>query len=77
MAQPPPESEPVHDPESEPTGRYPISGLRKVLLLAFVLGFWIFYFWYSTSQDKSPAGTPPPAPLEQKSSASPASSPSD
>jgi len=27
------------------TGR-PTSTIRKVLLLAFVVGFWLFFYWY-------------------------------
>ena len=38
------------------TGR-PTSTIRKVLLLAFVVGFWIFFYWYRGIEysDKKPS----------------------
>jgi len=38
------------------TGR-PTSIIRKILLLAFVVGFWLFFYWYRSIEysDKKPA----------------------
>jgi len=37
------------------TGR-PTSTIRKILLLAFVVGFWLFFYWYRGIEysDKKP-----------------------
>jgi len=44
------------------TGR-PTSIIRKILLLAFVVGFWLFFYWYRGIEysDKKPSidRTPP------------------
>jgi len=53
------------------TGR-PTSIIRKILLLAFVVGFWLFFYWYRSIEysDKKPTieTTPPEksAPLNSK-----------
>ena len=65
-AHPENDPEPIYDPENEPTGRWPMSRTRKILLVIFVVGFWIFYFWYNTGntppKSESPAQTESPAP---------------
>ena len=35
---------------------YPTSIIRKILLLAFVVGFWLFFYWYRGIEysDKKP-----------------------
>ena len=45
----------------------PTSIIRKILLLAFVIGFWIFFYWYQgieKSNKKPSLETPPPEKLE-------------
>ena len=45
----------------------PTSIIRKILLLAFVIGFWIFFYWYQDiekSNKKSSLETAPPEKLE-------------
>ena len=45
----------------------PTSIIRKILLLAFVVGFWVFFYWYQDiekSNKKHSLETPPPEKLE-------------
>ena len=45
----------------------PTSIIRKILLLAFVVGFWVFFYWYQgieKSNKKPSLETPPPEKLE-------------
>jgi len=45
----------------------PTSIIRKILLLAFVVGFWVFFYWYQgieKSNKKSSLETAPPEKLE-------------
>ena len=45
----------------------PTSIIRKILLLAFVVGFWVFFYWYQDiekSNKKPSLETPPPEKLE-------------
>jgi hypothetical protein len=52
------------------TGR-PTSIIRKVLLLAFVIGFWLFFYWYRGIEysDKKPSiETTPPGKSESRTS---------
>ncbi len=64
MPETPRKPDPPYDPDAEPTGRYPISRLRKFFLLAFVIGFWVFYFWYNTGKDREQTAPAPLAPVE-------------
>ena len=38
-----------------------ISGKRKIIVLIFVIGFWIYFYWYRDSQIPPP---PPNTPSE-------------
>ena len=55
------------------TGR-PTSIIRKILLLAFVVGFWLFFYWYRGIEysNKKPTiettETTPPVKLESRTS---------
>ena len=52
------------------TGR-PTSTIRKILLLAFVVGFWLFFYWYrgiEYSDKKSTIETTPPEKSELSTS---------
>jgi len=45
----------------------PTSIIRKILLLAFVVGFWVFFYWYQgieQSNKKPSLETTPPEKLE-------------
>ena len=45
----------------------PTSIIRKILLLTFVVGFWVFFYWYQDiekSNKKPSLETPPPEKLE-------------
>ena len=45
----------------------PTSIIRKILLLTFVVGFWVFFYWYrgiEQSNKKSPLETTPPGKSE-------------
>ena len=45
----------------------PTSIIRKILLLTFVVGFWVFFYWYQgieQSNKKSSLETTPPEKLE-------------
>ena len=45
----------------------PTSIIRKILLLAFVVGFWVFFYWYQDiekSNKKPSLETTPPEKLE-------------
>jgi hypothetical protein len=42
-----------------------ISRKRKITVLIFVIGFWIFFYWYTSSQTPSPPTETPPEVLKQ------------
>jgi hypothetical protein len=36
-----------------------VSRKRKIIVLVFVVGFWIFFYWYKSFQPPSQADSPP------------------
>ena len=43
----------------------PISILRKVLVWAFVVGFWFFFYWYRGLEQSNKKSAPDPTPPAQ------------
>jgi hypothetical protein len=52
-----------------------ISRKRKLVVLIFVIGFWIFFYWYNSFQNPPEKDTPPASipsvPLEETRPANP------
>lgn len=44
----------MQGPDSEEQEVTGLSTKRKVIVLIFVIGFWIFFYWYKSSQTPSP-----------------------
>jgi hypothetical protein len=52
-------------PENDEDSGYKISLARKIIMGIFILGFWIFFYWYRSSPDPIPPA-PAPTPVEKK-----------
>jgi hypothetical protein len=44
----------MKEPYSEKPEATGLSRKRKVVVLIFVIGFWIFFYWFKASQTPSP-----------------------
>lgn len=54
------------DPDNGNNQKPQISLPRKIIIWAFIIGFWVFFYWYKTpefTQDQEP---PQASPKEQK-----------
>jgi len=45
----------MKEPISKEPEKTTVSRKRKIIVLIFVIGFWIFYYWYQGSQTSPPA----------------------
>ena len=49
----------------EETEKPVVSQKRKVIVLIFVIGFWIFFYWFTSSQTSQPPTETPAEVLKQ------------